>query len=158
MTDINIDTILETVMQLKSNKSELETQIKNLNETITDIDSKINSYEKLLMDLMIQNNLNELKSTAENIFATKFSKASASYSNEPAIIDILKNRFNGICLKEKYSVAIDKNSLKKAVKENSELAESLSSYMEPKVTEYVVVTSAENHAKMLEHIEANSNK
>lgn len=55
----------------------------------------------------------------------------------------------------KTTESINKNALKKELKTNENLQKALDNLTIKSITDYVVVTSKENHEKMLEHIEQN---
>ena len=58
----------------------------------------------------------------------------------------------------KTTTSLDKTVLKKDLKVDASLKEDLKDFVGDRVVEYVTVTTAENHQKMLEHIEESKKK
>ena len=130
---------------------QLEKEIEELNATIND--------DKL-------NLLNHMKEEKQEVFeegdlvAQSFAKNEFSYGDEKALLSKLQEMklTQYVKVVTKTTVSIDKNALKKDLKTNNELRESLKDYVGDRSTEYVVVTTKENHQKMLEHIEEGKKK
>ena len=94
----------------------------------------------------------------ENLVAAIFKKENIGYTSDSAVLDYLKANNRSDLIKVKVTESLDKVALKKALKTDAALSESLEAMTVHSITEYVVVTSEANYEKMLEHINEGSNK
>ena len=153
-------------MNLNENISksyQLRQQIKDLENQEADIKARKAILESEL-DLIDSDLLAEIKTLgkqeieANGLFLNHFKKVTVGYTSDSDVLKFLKdNGFNSL-FKTKVTEALDKTAIKKELKTNEALKEALSQYIVEKLTEYVVVTDAENHQRMLEHIEEGSKK
>ena len=107
---------------------------------------------------MVAQNLNEKKFDSDKLVVSVVSKSNVGYKNENEVIKYLKENYNGNYIKVKTTESLDKTALKKAIKSDSVLKESLDPMIEETKTTYAVVTDFDNYEKMLEHIEAGKTK
>ena len=77
-------------------------------------------------------------------------RESLSYDDPDAVIGYLEA--NGRPELVRIKKELNKVAINKAIKTDGELAKDLAGMASKKVTEYVVLTDAEGHAKMLEHL------
>ena len=147
---------IKSAYALKKEREELEAQIATLQAKISEIDAKLGVNNNDIMALLKEGELTEVE--IEGLFANLFTKHTVGYTSESDAITWLKNNGYASLVKVKTTESLDKNAIKKAMKTDTALTEGLNSITVDKVTEYVVVTDAENHAKMLEHIEENIKK
>lgn len=147
--------LLNEIHALSEQKTILETTLSELKNQIAALDIEINNRRsELEMQLKISG-INEIE--YDNLVAFIQIRNAIGYKSESDIIRILKESRDSQYIKTKVSESIDKNALKKALKADSELAELLEPYIEKGTTTVLNVTTLENKAKMLEHInESNS--
>lgn len=143
----------------------MQSEIDGLNKQIEDLKSlvelKQNSMEeakKVLLAQMQNEKLDEFKDEENNLVATVFNKTNIGYSSDNEVITKLKGTEFAKFIKIKTTESLDKNPLKKEIKTNKTLEELLKPLIVESNTTWVVVTTGENHTKMLEHIEENSKK
>lgn len=143
----------------------MQSEIDGLNKQIEDLKSKVelkqNSIEeakKLLLAQMQNEKLDEFKDEENNLVATVFNKTNIGYSSDSEVITKLKGTEFAKFIKIKTTESLDKNPLKKEIKTNKTLEKLLKPLIVESNTTWVVVTTGENHTKMLEHIEENSKK
>ncbi len=132
-----------------------EEQKKNLEEVITLAqEQRAKIFARLLM-LAKENKIKDEK--VNDLFITYFSKEEVTWLDDAGLLKKLQeNKANNfIKVTTKVTTSIDKNALKKAFKTDESLKETYKDYYGTKLTEYVTVTTEENHKKMLEHIESN---
>ena len=151
--------LIKYIFKLEKAKKKSEDEIKRLEEDVEDLEDEISIAKDILFDKMKQDK-NEMIETDNNLVAQFFAKNEFSYGDEKALLNKLKemelNQY--IKVTTKITTSIDKNALKKDLKDNKKLKESLKDFVGDRVTEYVVVTTKENHQKMLEHIEEGKKK
>lgn len=147
--------LLTEIHALSEQKTILETTLYELKNQIAALDIEINNRRsELEMQLKISG-INEIE--YDNLVAFIQTRNTTGYKSEGDIIRILKESRDSQYIKTKVSESIDKNALKKALKTDSELADLLEPYIEKGTTTVLNVTTLENKAKMLEHInESNS--
>lgn len=170
-----MENLIKRIFALKQNievKDAEKEKLKKEMETVT-ADTKVleTELQKLnaeLLEKMLQtktvnaDGVVEVKDvTVEDLVATYFCKSEFSYGDETALLKHLKadkdlSKYVKVVTTVKES--IDKTALKKDLKADANLKESLKDYVGDRTTEYVVVTTEENHKKMLEHVEENKNK
>ena len=136
----------DEIEALENQKKELEEKLKSLNE------SRDSVYLDLLSDVKEQGIRDQ---QINDLFVTYFSEEDVTWLDDAGLLKKLQeNKANEfIKVVTKTTTSIDKNALKKAFKTNESLKETYKDYFGTKLTEYVTVTTKENHTKMLEHIE-----
>lgn len=146
--------LIKYIFKLEKAKKKNEDEIKILQEDAEDLEDEISIAKQFLFDKMKQDK-NEMLETDNNLVAQFFVKNEFSYGDEKALLDKLQEMDLAKYVKTttKVTISIDKNALKKDLKEDTQLKESLKDFVGDRVTEYVVVTTKENHQKMLEHIQ-----
>jgi len=139
---------------LKLKIAVLESEMKKLSESKKELESYLEEINSELLKGMIEQGQEEIE-TDDHIFATHYVKSEFSYGDEKELLKYLQRESlnDYINIKTTTTTSINKNALKKALKSNQELKESLKDYVGDRKTEYVVVVDAETHQKMLEHIE-----
>ena len=145
--------LIDKIYNLKLQKEQNEQKMKELKEINDSLEIEINSLSVELLNSLKSENKKEEK--FENLVATIFEKESITYVDENKILDYLKQNCEGKYIKTTIKEALDKNNLKKAMKNDETLSNGLSELIKKENYEYVVVTTEENHTKMLEHIEKN---
>lgn len=138
---------------LRTEKKNLETQIEELNARIKEIDEALKPIDSDILNALKEKNKDELEFEG-GIFANLFRKESTGYTDESAVIKWLKD--NNFAQFVKVTEAINKKDLNKELKTNASLKTKLDSMLSTKVTEYITVTDAENHEKMIGHIKENT--
>lgn len=151
------NTLISDIYELKELKKSLEEVVSNIKSSIASIDSKIESKEALLIEVMRQLGL-EKDSEVENLVAAIFKKENIGYRNDAEVLSYLKSINRADLIKVKTTESLDKVAIKKAIKADSVLADQLADMTTKTITEYVIVTTADNYTKMLEHIDEGSNK
>lgn len=144
------NTLIYDIHELKELKCKLEEVLDNIKSSISAIDSKMQSKENLLLQLMKEYG-NDVDESAENLVAAIFKRENIGYTDESAVLEYLKLNNKDDLIRVKTTEALDKIAIKKALKIDPELAENLEAMITRSVTEYVVVTTKENYSKMLEH-------
>jgi hypothetical protein len=146
------------------NKSyQLRQQIKDLENQEADIKAKKALLEQEL-ELVDSGLLDEIKRLdkseieVDGLFLNHFKRVNVGYTSDADVLKYLKDNGFTSLFKTKVTESLDKNAIKKELKTNTALQEALSKFIVEKLTEYVTVTDAENHAKMLEHIEEGGTK
>lgn len=156
----------ETILLIFSQSKELEEkkqELENLQARIKDLEECLDCNKNLLLGSMKEDNEDEFRlkcSDGKYLFANLFSKNEFSYNDEKALLTKLQEMKLDKYIKvtTKTTTSIDKNTLKKDLKVDASLKEDLKNFVGDRVVEYVTVTTAENHQKMLEHIEDNKKK
>lgn len=151
--------LINDIFNHSAEVEQMEKQIEKLKQSINELNATIDEDKLHLLNLMKEENREELKD-GYGLVAQYFKKNEFSYGDEKALLNKLRvlslNQY--IKFTTKVTESIDKNALKKDLKTDNELKETLKDFVGDKVTEYVVVTTEENHQKMLEHIEENKKK
>ena len=155
MSDKNI--LISDIYALKEVKKQLEDVVTNLKSSISSIDTKIEEKEQALLAQMKASGI-ELDKDVENLVAAVFKKENIGYTSDSAVLEYLKANNRSDLIKVKVTESLDKVALKKALKTDVALSESLDAMTVRSVIEYVVVTSEANYEKMLEHINEGSSK
>lgn len=154
---IDKNALISDIHELKDAKKHLEEAVTILKTSISSIDDKINAKEAALLEYMKLNN-QLLDTDVPNLVAAVFRKESVGYTSESDVLAYLKANNRDDLIKIKTTESLDKTAIKKALKSDSTLAENLDSMTTRLITEYVVVTTADNYNKMVEHINEGSNK
>ena len=155
MSDKN--TLISDIYELDSIKTQLEAVISNLKSSLEAIDGRIESKKAELLLAMKSENV-DVNTDVDNVVAAIFRKENIGYTSDTAVLEYLKSIGRDDLIKVKTTESLDKVNLKKAIKADVSLSESLDSMTIRSTTEYVVVTSSENYQKMLEHINEGSKK
>lgn len=145
--------LISEIHKLKQEIDSKTEEITKLQESKNELQNKLDLFNDNLLKEMITNKQTEIK--INNLVATYFSKNEFTYGDENALLNYLKDKGLNqyITVKTTTKESINKNNLKKDLKSNEELKQSLKDFVGDKLIEYVVVTTEENHEKMLEHIE-----
>lgn len=150
---MDLNKLIEEIFELKQNKEKLTKQLDKLKEEGTEIDKLIDNKQSELLKEMKEINTKEITSDNGNIIATLFKRENDGYKSDAEVLKYLKEHYSGKFIKSKITESLDKVNLKKAVKDDENLAKGLEGFIEKTISEYVVVTDKENHKLMLEHIE-----
>ena len=147
---------IQEIYNLKSHKEILESQINKLKDQLANICKIIDEKEAILLAELSNANITELE--VDDLVGFTTSKKSIGYTSEADIINLLKSSYDGNYIKTKVTESLDKNALKKAMKSNDTLNADISPFIINGVTQYVVVTTKENRARMLDHINSAANE
>ncbi len=142
--------LIKEIYDLKGSKEALEKQIENLKAALDNLQKQIDEKSDILLTDMLNEGLKEQE--ADGLFAIAIHRRNVKYADEDAIMDILKNKFDGKYVKIKTTESIDKVPLKKALKTDNTLATALDGHLIDSYTDYVIVTDAANREKILEHL------
>lgn len=134
----------------------LEQQKKELEDKIATLTSERETIYTSLLDYCKESKIVEKQ--FGSLWLNLFSKSDVAWLDDEGLLAKLKESNLKDYIKVVTKESIDKNALKKAFKTNETLKESLKDFYGTKLTEYVTVTTIENHTKMLEHIKENSKK
>lgn len=126
---------------LKAQRDALDAEIKELEASKQECDSAIVEGMKAIGATEVAEG---------DCFANLMRRESLSYDDPEAVIGYLEA--NGHPELVRVKKELNKVAINKAIKTDGELAKDLAEMASKKVTEYVVLTDAEGHAKMLEHI------
>lgn len=144
---------IKSAHALNQEKKAIEQEIQNLKDRLAEIETELGVHNSEIMTSLKEQEVSEVES--EGVFANLFRRENVGYTSDADVIAFLKTNGYSKFIKTKTVETLDKNPLKKELKTNAQLAEDLAPLVVKTLTEYVVVTDAENHAKMLEHIEEN---
>lgn len=142
--------LVQEIYNLKAHREILESNIANLKQQMSDLDSRIEAKETVLLAMLTESNSTEVE--FENLVGFKQSRKTVGYTSEADVISLLKSQYEGKYVKAKITESLDKNALKKALKSDEQLSSDLAPYMLNGTSEYVVVTTKENRDRMIEHI------
>ena len=145
---------IEEAYKIKEEIEKINQEIKSLEEKKKVLENQYEEINPSLLDWMITSNTKEVE-TEDHIFLNYFTRTEFTYGDEKALLKYLQdNKLNDyINSKTTTTISINKNALKKDLKEKPELKESLKDYVGDKTTNYIVITNEENHQKLFEHIE-----
>jgi len=151
--------LLNAIYDYTTKIEQKQKEVEEINNAIASMQGVVEEYKLKLLNLMKDAKVQEYQGT-NNLFANLFSKNEFSYGDEKALLNKLQEMRLSQYIKTvtKTTISIDKSALKKDLKVNASLKEDLKDFVGDKVVEYVTVTNAENHQKMLEHIEENTKK
>ena len=146
---------IKKVYDLKMKQEEIQAKQEELKQQLNDLTQEQERLSNEILVEMKTNNVSE--QDTDNLVAQYFSKNEFSYGDEKLLLSKLKELSLDKFIKTvtKTTTSIDKNNLKKELKVNVDLKESLKDYVGDRLVEYVVVTTKEKHERMLEHIEEN---
>lgn len=152
------ENLINDIYSMSKEIEEKTQQMAKLKEEIEALTTSVDANKDSLLALMKEDNDVELH--GDDLVAHYFKKSEFSYGDEKALLSKLQemNLSQYIKVTTKTTTSIDKNVLKKDLKIKEDLKESLKDFVGDRVTEYVVVTTEENHQKMLEHIEESKKK
>lgn len=150
---MTLDEKIKKAYDLKLKSEELQKKQEELKTELTTIQTESDS---LLNEILIEmKNESLVEKENDDLVAQYFCKNEFSYGDEKNLLSKLQelslNQYIKVVTTTKTS--IDKISLKKALKTDLSLKESLKDFVGDRTTEYVVVTTKEKHQRMLEHIE-----
>ena len=148
---------IKKVYELKTKQEEIQAKQEELKQQLNELAQE---QEKLSSEILVEMKTNNVsEQDTDNLVAQYFSKNEFSYGDEKLLLSKLKELSLDKFIKTvtKTTTSIDKNNLKKELKVDADLKETLKDYVGDRLVEYVVVTTKENHEKMLEHID-NSKK
>lgn len=148
---------IKKVYELKTKQEEIQAKQEELKQQLNELAQE---QEKLSNEILVEMKTNNVsEQDTDNLVAQYFSKNEFSYGDEKLLLSRLQELSLDKFIKTvtKTTTSIDKNNLKKELKVDANLKETLKDYVGDRLVEYVVVTTKENHEKMLEHID-NSKK
>lgn len=148
---MTVEERIKRIHELQDSIKEKENTIAELKAGVAILDSELNTLNDELLHEMISNGNKEIK--VDDLVASYFCKNEFSYSDEKALLQYLKDHSMNSYITTKLTESINKTALKKDLKTNQDLKESLNDFVGDRKVEYVVVTTEENHQRMLEHIE-----
>ena len=152
---MNLNEKIKKVYELKTKQEEIQAKQEELKQQLNDLTQE---QEKLSDEILVEMKTNNVvEQDTDNLVAQYFSKNEFSYGDEKLLLSRLQELSLDKFIKTvtKTITSIDKNNLKKELKVNVELKESLKDYVGDRLVEYIVVTTKEKHERMLEHIEEN---
>ena len=144
---------IKKVYDLKMKQEEIQAKQEELKQQLNDLTQE---QEKLSNEILVEMKTNNVsEQDTDNLVAQYFSKNEFSYGDEKLLLSKLKELSLDKFIKTvtKTTTSIDKNNLKKELKADADLKETLKDYVGDRLVEYVVVTTKEKHERMLEHIE-----
>ena len=148
--------VTEQVKRANEINQELEILEQQSSETLEKI-SKLTEERAIiyasLLDYCKTNGV--VEEECANAFLNYFHKEDVAWLDDEGLLAKLKEDGLKDYIKVTTKESIDKTKLKKDFKINTSLKESYKAFYGTKLTEYVTVTTTENHAKMLAHIEEN---
>lgn len=150
--------LIRKINEKQDERAELDVKIEELKQTGASLDSEIETLKASLLEGMKNESLEEYHDESSDLYATVMSRSNVGYTNDADVVKALKDNGFERYVRVKVTESIDKTPLKKALKEDEKLRELLSPMTVDSVTEYVVVTTKENHERMLEHIEEGKKK
>ena len=144
---------IKKVYDLKMKQEEIQAKQEELKQQLSELTQE---QEKLSNEILVEMKTNNVsEQDTDNLVAQYFSKNEFSYGDEKLLLSKLKELSLDKFIKTvtKTTTSIDKNNLKKELKTDADLKETLKDYVGDRLVEYVVVTTKEKHERMLEHIE-----
>ena len=144
---------IKKVYDLKMKQEEIQAKQEELKQQLSGLTQE---QEKLSNEILVEMKTNNVsEQDTDNLVAQYFSKNEFSYGDEKLLLSKLKELSLDKFIKTvtKTTTSIDKNNLKKELKADADLKETLKDYVGDRLVEYVVVTTKEKHERMLEHIE-----
>ena len=148
---MTVEERIKRIHELQDSIKEKENAIAELKAGVAILDNELDTLNDELLHEMISNGNKEIK--VDDLVASYFCKNEFSYGDEKALLQYLKDHSMSSYITTKITESINKTALKKDLKTNQELKESLNNFVGDRQVEYVVVTTEENHQRMLEHIE-----
>ena len=150
---MNLNEKIKKVYELKTKQEEIQAKQEELKQQLNELTQE---QEKLSDEILVEMKTNNVvEQDTDNLVAQYFSKNEFSYGDEKLLLSKLKELSLDKFIKTvtKTTTSIDKNNLKKELKADADLKETLKDYVGDRLVEYVVVTTKEKHERMLEHIE-----
>lgn len=153
---------METVEQVKraneinEELESLEQQKKELDERVNALTSERESIYAELLQYCLDKTIQEQQ--VDDLFLNYFSRNDIAWLDDAGLLAKLKAENLKEYIKVTTKESVDKTALKKAFKTNPQLAETCKQFYGDKLTEYVTVTTTENHQRMLEHINESKKK
>ena len=143
--------LIEKIYQLQTNKENLEKQKNEIQANIDALDAELEASKAELLKQMQSDGVNTF--TADDIKAGTFHRKDIAWLDDKALLEYLTSTGQEQYINTKVTKSVAKAALKKAMKTNEPLKESLSPYFGYKETDYVIVTTTDNFDAMLKHIE-----
>ena len=143
-----IEKLIEEIYKLKQSIAAKEDAITALKANITEESAEVEKLSAELLSELKSSNTRVYELADKQLVAEKFARENVGYTSESDVLNWLKTNLNGQFIKTKVTESLDKNAIKKALKTDQVLEEALSDMTMKTVTEYVVVTTFENRAKM----------
>lgn len=157
MNKEKVNNLIAAIYAAKASKEIFEADMENLKFKINTLDADIEKHnEELLAELKSDGAAEYISDTG--LYANVFKKENIGYTSDADVLKYLKENNYNEYVKTKITESLDKRPLSKALKTDEKLAAALEAMTVKTTTEYVVVTNAENHQKMLEHIEEGKEK
>ena len=153
-----IESLIDEIHKLQNEKDEVDAQIDALSDNSKVLAAKVDILKEGLLKHMQSDEVDEYFNATSDLYATVMSKKNIGYTDESEVIKTLKDCGYTVYVKTKTTESIDKTTLKKALKADAKLSELLKPMTIESTTTYVVVTTSDNHKKMLEHIESKNAK
>lgn len=148
-----MDKLIREIYNLQQQRDRFNVNAQKLKDQISNVDELIDAKKAELMQMVKDAGVNEVNH--DELVCIRVEKPSVGYTSEADVMSMLKEKYSGKYINVKVTESIDKRGLKKALKEDINLHNDLSSFIEDKTTEYLVITTAENRARMLEYMEKN---
>lgn len=151
-----MEELVRKIIALKEEKEVADKALEEAKTHATNLDTEIDALQKELFaqiketkEFKTEGKLD--KEVVPGIFVTTFAKATTGYTDEAAVIKFLTDAKLTNLLTVKTT--LNKKEINKALKTDAQLKDQLDSMTSTSVTEWCTVTKAENHQRMLEHIE-----
>lgn len=144
--------VVKKSFELRQKIKECEALIEAKKAEIAQLEADLAPIDQQLLEYIKKENVQELQ--FEKLFLNHVAKTTIGYTSDADVIAYLKENGYNKYVKTKVTESLDKTNLKKELKTNEVLKGNLDNFIVEKLTEYVVVTNEENHAKMIEHIES----
>lgn len=148
-----MENLIKDIYKAKETKEAIESKINDLKAELEQVEAYIEDCSNDLLNRMKSQETKEI--SVDNLVAETFTRENIGYTSDKDVLEYLKNNGYSQYVKTKVTESLDKTPLKKAIKADEKLAQALDSMTVKTISEYVVVTTKENHEKMLEHIEKN---
>ena len=140
--------LIKTIYEKQNRVKQIELEMEKLKSEVNTLNTEIEPLkEELLSTIEDDNQIN-----VDNLVAQRLHRKNVGYTSDNDVLKWLKDNYEGKYVKTTIKEALDKNPLKKALKEDEILKVGLSQFILEGVTDYVVVTDKENYEKMMEHI------
>lgn len=151
---MSLNSKIQEIYAIKKGMELIDSDMEKLKVNKEELQKRLDELNLSLLEEMAKSNQKEIE-TDDHIFANYYTRTEFTYGDEKALLKYLQEKglTPYINTKVTTTVSINKNALKKDLKVNQDLKESLSKFVGDKVTSYVVVVDAETHQKMLEHME-----
>lgn len=143
--------LIKRIYELKEQIGDNESKMAELKSANAILESEYDELSAQLLAEMKEQDKAEV--SVDDLVAQYFCKSEFSYGDEKALLNYFIDKGMTDYITLKTSQSLNKAALKKDLKTNESLKESLKDYVGDRKVEYVVVTTEEKHQRMLEHIE-----